>query len=90
MEILEMNLGTMQKLSENLKQHQGSFGQFDGIIYELIEEGLLEPQAGKFTRDIWDGKEVLECEDCREFKTGIDQREDCGLLLCPECFALEN
>ena len=90
MEMLEINLGTMAKLAENLKQHQGTFGQFDGLIYELIEEALLEADAGKFTREIWDGKEILECEDCREFSPDIEQREDNGLLLCPKCFALEG
>jgi hypothetical protein len=90
MEMLEINLGTMAKLAENLKQHQGTFGQFDGIIYELINESVLEAEAGKFVREVWDGKEVLECEDCLEWSPDIKQREDSGLQLCPKCFDLED
>ena len=90
MEMLEINLGTMAKLAENLKQNQGTFAQFDGIIYELIEEALLEAEAGKFVREVWDGKEITECEDCREFSPDTEQREDNGLILCPKCYNLED
>jgi hypothetical protein len=90
MEMLEINLGTMAKVADSLKSRQGTFAQFDGVIYELIEEAILEADAGKYVREIWDGKEILECEDCREWSPDIEQREDSGLLLCPKCFELED
>lgn len=90
MDLLEINFGTMAKVAENLKGHQGTFSQFAGVVYELIEEGLFEAEAGNFARLIWDGKEILECEDCREWRADLEQREDCGLYLCPNCFELEG
>ena len=90
MEMLEINFATMARLTEGLKSRGGTFEQFDGIVSDLIEEALFEAEAGKFARLIWDGKEIIECEDCQEWSADLEQREDCGLYLCPKCFDLED
>jgi len=38
----------MTKLAETIKQKEGTFSQFDGVIYELIEAGLFEAESGNF------------------------------------------
>lgn len=90
MDMLEINFATMARVAEGLKSRYGTFEQFDGIVADLIEEALFEAEAGKFARLIWDGKEILECEDCLEWSANLEQREDCGLYLCPNCFELEG
>ena len=85
MELLEQNLGTMERLAKSLQQREGTLSQFDGLIYELIEEGIFEAEAGNFARDIWDGKEVAECESCEEFWAELSTDENSGLKMCHRC-----
>jgi ribosomal protein S14 len=90
MEMLEINFATMAKVTEGLKSRGGTFEQFDGVVFDLIEEGLFEAESGKFARLIWEGREIAECEDCREWSAFLEIREDCGLNLCRNCFSLEG
>jgi hypothetical protein len=86
MEIIEYNLATMGKIAENLKERAGSFPQFDGVVYELIEDGLLEAEAGKFVKAVWDGEEIAECQECLKFQTNVFLEENSGLLMCHNCY----
>jgi hypothetical protein len=90
MDIRELNLDTMTKLAETIKQKEGTFSQFDGVIYELIEAGFLEADSGNFGRAIWDGKEVIECDACNEFSTDTMLHQDSGLVMCSGCFEEEE
>lgn len=90
MEIVEYNLATMGKIVERLKNQGGSFAQFDGVVYELVEEGLFEPDAGRLVRAVWDGKEIAECEGCDEFETDLETHEESGFFLCPKCYEKEG
>lgn len=90
MEPTRDNIETTKTLANSLRERRGTFEQFDGVIFELIEMGILEAEAGRFARVIWDEKEVLECEDCLRWSEDIKQREDNGFSLCPECYKLED
>jgi hypothetical protein len=90
MDILELNLDTMSKLADTLRQKGGTFSQFDGVMYELIEAGLFEAESGNYGRAVWDGKEIIECDACAEFKTDLTLHEDSGLVMCTECYEEGN
>jgi hypothetical protein len=89
MDILELNLDTMTKLADTLRQKGGTFSQFDGVIYELIEAGFLEAESGNFGRAVWEGKEIVECDACNEFSTDTMLHQDSGLVMCSGCFEEE-
>jgi hypothetical protein len=89
MDIRELNLDTMTKLAETIKQKEGTFSQFDGVIYELIEAGLFEAESGNFGRAVWDGKTVEECEECEEITTDLMLEQNSGLKMCSGCFEEE-
>ena len=83
--LLEENFRTMEKLAEGLKIRGVEYGAFDFVIYQLIEEGLIEAEAGNFGRAIWQGKEIAECDGCQEFTAEITYNLDAGLVFCPTC-----
>jgi hypothetical protein len=87
--LLEQNFGTMEKLAEGLKTRGTDYGSFDFVIYQLIEEGLIEAEAGNFGRAIWEGKEIAECEACNEFSTDLMLHQDSGLTMCSGCYEEE-
>jgi formylmethanofuran dehydrogenase subunit E len=89
MELVEYNLATMGKIAERLKNQGGSFHQFDGVVYELVEEGLFEPDAGRLVRAVWDGKEIAECEECNEFETDLMLEDNSGFVMCHKCYEEE-
>ena len=89
MDIRELNLETMTKLADTLKQKEGTYSQFDGVIYELIEAGLFEAESGNFGRAVWDGKEIVECEECEELSTDTMLEANSGLVMCHKCFEEE-
>ena len=89
MDILELNIDTMTKLADTLRQKGGTFSQFDGVIYELIEAGLFEAESGNFGRAIWEGKTVEECQECEEITTDLMLEENSGLRMCQRCFEEE-
>ena len=84
MDIRELNLETMEKIAGALGEG-GTFAQFDRIMYELIEAGMLEAESGNYGRAVWEGKEIEECEGCQEIKIELTQDEDSGLRMCSEC-----
>jgi hypothetical protein len=84
MDIRELNLDTMEKIAGALGEG-GTFAQFDRIMYELIEAGMLEAESGNYGRAVWEGKEIEECEGCQEIKIELTQDEDSGLRMCLEC-----
>ena len=86
MDILELNLDTMTKLADTLRQKGGTFSQFDGIIYELIEAGLFEAESGNFGRAVWNGDEIADCDDCQEPSADLNYLGDSGLVMCPSCY----
>ena len=86
MNLLESNIGTMEKLAEGLKTRGTDYGSFDFIIYQLIEEGLIEAEAGNFGRAIWEGKEIAECEECQEMSSDLMEEQNSGLKMCSNCF----
>jgi hypothetical protein len=90
MDILELNLDTMTKLADTLRQKGGTYSQFDGVIYELIEAGFLEADSGNFGRAVWEGKEIVECDACNEFSTDTMLHQDSGLIMCSGCFEEEE
>jgi hypothetical protein len=85
MSLLENNLDTMAKLAEGLKDRGSDYRVFDFVIYQLIEEGLIEAEAGNFGREVWQGKELAECDGCQEFSADLTVNEDAGLVFCPTC-----
>ena len=86
MDIRELNLETMGKIAETLKGKDGTFSQFDGVIYELIEAGLLEAESGNYGRAIWEGKTIEECEECEEITTDLMLEQNSGLRMCSGCY----
>jgi formylmethanofuran dehydrogenase subunit E len=90
MEMLEINFATMARLADGLKSRGGTFEQFDGIVFDLIEEALFEAEAGRFARLIWEGKEISECEDCQEWSAFLEIHEENGLNLCRNCIEMEG
>ena len=87
---MESNINTMQRLAESLQTRKATFEHFDGVIFDLIEEGILEAEAGNFVRDVWDGKEVLQCDGCAEFSSNTKETEEAGIILCNDCENEEN
>jgi hypothetical protein len=83
--LLENNLQTMDKLAEGLKTRGVEYGAFDFVIYQLIEEGLLEAEAGNFGRAVWNGDEIAECDDCQELSAELTYNTEAGLVFCPTC-----
>jgi formylmethanofuran dehydrogenase subunit E len=90
MEMLEINFATMARVASGLKERHGTFEQFDGIVFDLIEEALFEAEAGRFARLIWEGKEISECEDCQEWSAFLEIHEENGLNLCRNCIEMEG
>jgi len=88
--LLEQNIGTMEKLAEGLKDRGADYRYFDFVIYQLIEEGLIEAEAGNLGRAIWEGKEIAECEACNEFTTDLMLHQDSGLTMCSACYEEET
>jgi hypothetical protein len=86
MDILELNIDTMTKLADTLRQKGGTFSQFDGVIYELIEAGLFEAESGNFGRAVWNGDEIADCDDCQEPSADLNSHGDSGLVMCPCCY----
>ena len=76
MDILELNIDTMTKLADTLRQKGGTFSQFDGVIYELIEAGLFEAESGNFGRAVWNGDEIADCDDCQEPSADLNYHGD--------------
>lgn len=85
-QLLENNLGTMTKLSDGLKDRGADYRVFDFVIYQLIEEGLIEAEAGNFGRAVWNGHEIAECDDCQELSDDLQYHGDSGLVMCPTCY----
>lgn len=88
--LLETNLNTMQNLAEGLKTRGTDYGSFDFVIYQLIEEGLIEAEAGNFGRAIWQGKEIAACDGCQELSADLNFNEDAGLVFCQTCIDEEE
>lgn len=83
--LFETNLNTMQNLAEGLKNRGVDYRAFDFVIYQLIEEGLIEAEAGNFGRAVWNGDEIAECDGCQEFSADLNYNGDAGLVFCPTC-----
>ena len=88
MDIRELNLETMAKIAGALGEG-GTFAQFDRIMYELIEAGMLEAESGNYGRAVWEGKVIEECEGCQEIVIEPTQEENSGLRMCSECYEEE-
>ena len=88
MDIRELNLETMAKIAGALGS-EGSFAQFDRVMYELIEAGMLEAESGNYGRAVWEGKTIEECEGCQEIVIEPTQEENSGLKMCSECYEEE-
>jgi hypothetical protein len=86
MDIRELNIDTMTKLADTLRQKGGTFSQFDGVMYELIEAGFLEAESGNFGRAVWNGDEIADCDDCQEPSADLNYHGDSGLVMCPSCY----
>lgn len=89
MDIRELNLETMEKIAGALGEG-GTFAQFDRIMYELIEAGMLEAESGNYGRAVWEGKAIEECEGCQEIAIEPTQEENSGLRMCSECYEEEG
>ena len=89
MDIRELNLETMEKIAGALGS-EGTFAQFDRVMYELIEAGMLEAESGNYGRAVWEGKEIEECEGCQEIVIEPKQEENSGLRMCSECLEEEG
>jgi hypothetical protein len=89
MDIRELNLETMANIAGALGEG-GTFAQFDRVMYELIEAGLLEAESGNYGRAVWEGKEIEECEGCQEITIEPTQEESSGLKMCSGCLEEEG
>ncbi len=88
-EVLEQDIELLQKLATTFKDRGGDFHMFDAVIYELCEASIIEPPIAALIQDVWDGKEIQECENCSEFTTRITVEKESGYKLCTECIEWE-
>jgi hypothetical protein len=86
---MQNSIDLMGSISSALKVRGADMGSFDSVIYELVEFGVIEPQAAVWVASIWAGDTIQDCEDCQEWANGCNVDESTGMLLCPECFTEE-
>lgn len=87
---IEAGIETLSKIAGRLRVSGAEFNHFDGVLYELIEAGLIEAEVGNFVRWIWAGETITECEFCDEWGIGMNINEDCGLMSCSKCEEEDN
>jgi hypothetical protein len=82
---IETGLEMARTIASRLKLNGGTFAQFDGVIYELIEAGTIAAEIGNFVNWVWEGETVTECEFCDIWGIGMNINESCGLMSCDNC-----